>query len=95
MEDLQRDLKSGDGVSKFSIEGIMIRAIVQTFHPAVQLLAQLLLLKAADLNVPGLPIIDEIIEPKDTRKKIISALSILENKAETPRQFRKHGNIPL
>jgi len=40
-------------------------------------------------------VIDAVIHPKDTRKKIISALSILENKAETPRQFRKHGNIPL
>jgi acetyl-CoA/propionyl-CoA carboxylase len=40
-------------------------------------------------------VIDAVIHPKDTRKKIISALSILEDKAETPRQFRKHGNIPL
>jgi acetyl-CoA carboxylase carboxyltransferase component len=40
-------------------------------------------------------VIDAVIHPKDTRKKLISALSILEDKAETPRQFRKHGNIPL
>jgi acetyl-CoA carboxylase carboxyltransferase component len=40
-------------------------------------------------------VIDAVIHPKDTRKKIISALSILEDKAETPRQFRKHGNMPL
>jgi acetyl-CoA carboxylase carboxyltransferase component len=40
-------------------------------------------------------VIDAVIHPKDTRKKIISALRILEDKAETPRQFRKHGNIPL
>ena len=40
-------------------------------------------------------VIDAVIHPKETRKKIISALSILENKAETPRQFRKHGNMPL
>jgi acetyl-CoA carboxylase carboxyltransferase component len=40
-------------------------------------------------------VIDAVIHPKDTRKKIISALSILEDKAETPRPFRKHGNIPL
>jgi acetyl-CoA carboxylase carboxyltransferase component len=40
-------------------------------------------------------VIDAVIHPKDTRKKIISALSILAGKAESPRQFRKHGNIPL
>jgi acetyl-CoA carboxylase carboxyltransferase component len=40
-------------------------------------------------------VIDAVIHPKDTRKKIISALSILEGKAELPRQFRKHGNILL
>lgn len=38
--------------------------------------------------------IDEVIYPKDTRKKIISALKLLENKREwTPP--KKHGNIPL
>ena len=40
-------------------------------------------------------VIDAVIHPKDTRKKIISALRILENKAEPPRPHRKHGNIPL
>jgi acetyl-CoA carboxylase carboxyltransferase component len=40
-------------------------------------------------------VIDAVIHPRDTRKKLILALSILEDKAETPRQFRKHGNIPL
>jgi acetyl-CoA carboxylase carboxyltransferase component len=40
-------------------------------------------------------VIDAVIHPKDTRKKIISALRILENKAEPPRPQRKHGNIPL
>jgi acetyl-CoA/propionyl-CoA carboxylase len=40
-------------------------------------------------------VIDAVIHPKDTRKSIISALNILENKAEPPRPFRKHGNIPL
>ncbi len=38
--------------------------------------------------------IDEVILPKDTRKKLIKAFSMLENKkVETPN--RKHGNIPL
>jgi acetyl-CoA carboxylase carboxyltransferase component len=43
----------------------------------------------------SLSVIDAVIHPKDTRKRIISALKILENKAEASRPFRKHGNIPL
>lgn len=38
--------------------------------------------------------IDEVIEPKETRKKLIKTFAILENKvAKRPR--KKHGNIPL
>ncbi len=38
--------------------------------------------------------IDEVIEPRNTRRKLISALKMLANKADsTPR--KKHGNIPL
>ncbi len=38
--------------------------------------------------------IDEIIEPRDTRPRIVRSLEILENKrAENPP--KKHGNIPL
>lgn len=38
--------------------------------------------------------IDDVFEPMDTRPRIIRALEILENKADTnPR--KKHGNIPL
>ena len=38
--------------------------------------------------------IDEVIQPRDTRPKLISALRMLETKADTmPR--KKHGNIPL
>jgi propionyl-CoA carboxylase beta chain len=38
--------------------------------------------------------VDAIIEPADTRARIISALSALENKRDVnPR--KKHGNIPL
>jgi acetyl-CoA carboxylase carboxyltransferase component len=40
-------------------------------------------------------VIDAVIHPKDTRRVIISALKVLENKAEPPRPYRKHGNIPL
>ncbi len=38
--------------------------------------------------------VDEVILPSETRKKLISAMKMLENKvAELPR--KKHGNIPL
>jgi propionyl-CoA carboxylase beta chain len=38
--------------------------------------------------------IDEVIEPKDTRTKLIRSFAMLENKvAKLPR--KKHGNIPL
>ena len=45
--------------------------------------------KAASLGY-----IDEIIHPKDTRKKIIGALEMTRNKRKT-NPPRKHGNIPL
>jgi len=38
--------------------------------------------------------IDDIIEPKDTRKKLIYYFKILENKVDTNPK-KKHGNIPL
>jgi propionyl-CoA carboxylase beta chain len=38
--------------------------------------------------------IDDVIDPKDTRIKVIRALEMLQNKVDTnPR--KKHGNIPL
>jgi acetyl-CoA carboxylase carboxyltransferase component len=40
-------------------------------------------------------VIDAIIHPKDTRIRLIRALEFLESKVSPPRQFRKHGNIPL
>ncbi|MCY7362871.1 MAG: methylmalonyl-CoA carboxyltransferase, partial [Ignavibacteria bacterium] len=38
--------------------------------------------------------IDDIIEPKDTRKKLIYYYGLLENKVDTNPK-KKHGNIPL
>jgi len=38
--------------------------------------------------------IDEVIEPRNTRPKLITALKMLENKTDTMPQ-KKHGNIPL
>ena len=40
-------------------------------------------------------VIDGVIHPKDTRRHLMSALALLRNKAEPPRPYRKHGNIPL
>jgi acetyl-CoA/propionyl-CoA carboxylase len=40
-------------------------------------------------------VVDAVIHPKDTRKRVIAALEILDGKAIPPRQNRKHGNIPL
>ena len=40
-------------------------------------------------------VVDAVIHPQDTRRRVIAALEILEGKASPPRQFRKHGNIPL
>jgi len=38
--------------------------------------------------------IDEIIIPENTRKKLISAFNMLENKVDTLPK-KKHGNVPL
>lgn len=38
--------------------------------------------------------VDEVIMPRDTRRKLIKAFTMLENK-EVLRPKRKHGNIPL
>jgi propionyl-CoA carboxylase beta chain len=45
--------------------------------------------KAASLGY-----VDEIIHPKDTRKKIIGALDMTQNKRKS-NPPKKHGNIPL
>jgi propionyl-CoA carboxylase beta chain len=38
--------------------------------------------------------VDEVIEPRETRKKLITALEMLQNKRDT-NPSKKHGNIPL
>ncbi|GAB6144794.1 acyl-CoA carboxylase subunit beta [Desulfocicer niacini] len=40
-------------------------------------------------------VIDAVIHPKDTRKRLIATFSMLENKTPAARLERKHGNIPL
>jgi len=39
-------------------------------------------------------ILDDVIEPSETRMRLIRALEMLEHKTE-PRPLKKHGNIPL
>ncbi len=38
--------------------------------------------------------IDDVIEPKETRPRLINALEMLQNKRES-NPPKKHGNIPL
>ena len=38
--------------------------------------------------------VDDVIDPRETRIKIIQALEMLRNKKED-RPWKKHGNIPL
>jgi len=38
--------------------------------------------------------VDEVIEPRETRRKLIKAFAVLENKKVTS-PIKKHGNIPL
>ncbi|HEX4716281.1 MAG TPA: carboxyl transferase domain-containing protein [Ktedonobacteraceae bacterium] len=38
--------------------------------------------------------VDEVIEPRHTRAKLINALEMLKNKRDT-NPAKKHGNIPL
>jgi propionyl-CoA carboxylase beta chain len=49
---------------------------------------------ATPYRAASLGFVDEIIDPKQTRPKIIRALELLKNK-EDVRPKRKHGNIPL
>lgn len=38
--------------------------------------------------------VDDVIDPRETRSKLLSALELLRNKQEE-RPYKKHGNIPL
>jgi len=40
-------------------------------------------------------VVDAVIHPQDTRRRVIASLEMLAGKAAPPRPFRKHGNIPL
>jgi propionyl-CoA carboxylase beta chain len=83
--------------AKGAAEIIFRKEIVSAEDPAAMLLE-----KEAEYNrkfanpyrAANRGFIDEIILPSETRKKLISAFEMLENKARTsPR--KKHGNLPL
>ncbi len=42
----------------------------------------------------GLGMVDDVIDPRETRSTLIKALDMLKNKTED-RPYKKHGNIPL
>ncbi|NLY79075.1 MAG: methylmalonyl-CoA carboxyltransferase, partial [Lysinibacillus sp.] len=42
----------------------------------------------------SLGMVDDVIDPRETRIKLIQGLEMLENKEES-RPKKKHGNIPL
>lgn len=42
----------------------------------------------------GMGYLDDVIEPPETRPRVISAFTVLRTKRET-RPPKKHGNIPL
>jgi len=42
----------------------------------------------------SLGMVDDVIDPRETRKKVAEALEMLRNKKED-RPYKKHGNIPL
>ncbi len=50
---------------------------------------------ATPYQAAGHGLIEQVIEPMQTRPAIIRALKMLEGKQEEPRRWRKHGNMPL
>jgi propionyl-CoA carboxylase beta chain len=51
--------------------------------------------KFANPYIPaGRGFLDDVIDPRETRHKVIRALEMLENKADR-NPPKKHGNIPL
>ena len=50
---------------------------------------------ATPYQAAGHALIEQVIEPRETRPAIIRALKMLEGKQDEPRRWRKHGNMPL
>ena len=83
--------------AKGASEIIFKKEISEALDPAAKLLekeAEYADLFANPYTAAQRGFVDEVILPQDTRKKLIKAFSMLENKVSvTPK--RKHGNIPL
>ena len=83
--------------AKGASEIIFKKEIAEAADPAQKLLekeAEYATLFANPYTAAERGFIDEVIEPRFTRTKLIKAFAMLENKvAKRPR--RKHGNIPL
>ena len=83
--------------AKGASEIIFKKEISEAADPAAKLLekeAEYAELFANPYTAAQRGFIDEVILPKDTRRKLLKAFSMLENKVvDTPK--RKHGNIPL
>jgi propionyl-CoA carboxylase beta chain len=83
--------------AKGASEIIFKKEIIEAEDPAAKLLekeAEYADLFANPYNAAQRGFVDEVILPQDTRRKLIKAFSMLENKESvTPK--RKHGNIPL
>ncbi|MEY4963168.1 MAG: hypothetical protein RLZZ323_487 [Bacteroidota bacterium] len=83
--------------AKGASEIIFKKEISEAADPAAKLLekeAEYADLFANPYTAAQRGFVDEVILPQDTRKKLIKAFSMLENKVSiTPN--RKHGNIPL
>jgi len=83
--------------AKGAAEIIFKKEIDESKDPAKKLLekeAEYAQLFANPYNAAAHGFVDEVIEPHDTRKKLIRAFDMLKNKvAHLPK--KKHGNIPL
>ena len=44
---------------------------------------------------PDNPFINDVIEPKDTRKVLIRSLEFLSTKKRPLRHAKRHGNMPM
>ncbi len=83
--------------AKGASEIIFKKEISEAADPAAKLLekeAEYANLFANPYTAAQRGFVDEVILPQDTRKKLIKAFSMLENK-ESVLPKRKHGNIPL
>jgi propionyl-CoA carboxylase beta chain len=82
---------------KGAAEIIFRKEIAEAEDPAAKLdekIAEYTETFAHPYRAAALGFIDDVIEPAETRQRLIEGFTMLENKAETlPR--KKHGNIPL